>query len=104
MDEEAATAGKVVRCHDGGGDGEGGAWCHHIPVLGEWCSGVWALPGDWTVPGTGMTRPPAWLPAQCQGHTAASCSTSPHTSHQQVTPAASCPAATIMQSLLYIMW
>ena len=76
MDEEAATAGKVVRCHDGGGEGEGGAWCHHIPVLGEWCSGVWALPGDWIVPGTGMTRPPA----QCQGHTAPSCSPSPHTS------------------------
>ena len=23
MDEESATAGKVVRCHDGGGGGEG---------------------------------------------------------------------------------
>ena len=31
MDEEAAMAGKVVRCHDGGG--EDGAWCHYIPVL-----------------------------------------------------------------------
>ena len=97
MDEEAALAREIVRGHDGGG--EGGAWCHHIPVLGEWCSGVWALPGDWMVPGTGMTRPPAWLAAQCQGHTNPSCSTSPNTttsrSHQ--------PQATMIQSLLNSM-
>ena len=33
VDEEAALAREIVRGHDGG-------WCHHIPVLGEWCSGV----------------------------------------------------------------